>query len=918
MSTPILATKLYIPPLRPQAVRRPQLLAQLNAGRQRKLTLISAPAGFGKTTLVSEWVNELRGSRPGANEDSRGNSANVQDVNVPVAWLSLDEGDNDPTRFLLYLIAVLQTVAPQIGTGLVAALQSPQPPATEVILTALLNELTTLAGPFVLVLDDYHVIEAKAVDQALTFLLEHLPPQLHLVIATREDPSLPLARFRARGQLTELRITDLRFTLAEAAAFLNQVMDLKLSPAEIAALEARTEGWVAGLHLAAISMQGHHDTHSFIESFTGSHRFVMDYLVEEVLHQQPPQIQTFLLRTSILDRLCGPLCAALLCDLAVDSQALLAYLDQANLFIIPLDNERRWYRYHQLFAELLRQRLHQSYAALASSPLGSPVGDGTAANSVNDLHIRASQWYEAQGLELEAFHHATAANDIGRAERLIEGNGMPLHFRGGAVPVLTWLKSLPPTVLDAWPMLWTAYASTLLVTGQATQAEPALQAAEAALARSPATTAATDKPDAKTLDLIGRIAAIRATAAAGQHQVEAIITYSQRALAYLHPDNLAFRTSTNWKLGFAHHLKGERAAASRFYTEVITTGQASGNLIFTIMATMGLASLQEAENQLVAATAGYRRAIELYGEHLLPDAGVAYLGLARIAYEWNDLAAAQTHAQQSIELAQALEHSDRTLMGEILLARLQLAQGDVTGAAARLAQAEQAARRHHFKRQLAELAALQVQCLLRQGQVAAAAQLLLPHELPLSQARVHLAQGDPGAALAQLTPFRQQMAAKGWADETLKALVLTALAHQANHETVLALQTMGEALRLAAPSGFIRLFVDEGPPMAALLTRVKAAGGGEQAYVQQLLATFELPVDSPPLAPDVSSVVAPLSPREVEVLQLIAQGLSNQEISEKLFLALSTVKGHNRLIFDKLQVQRRTEAVARGRALGLL
>jgi LuxR family maltose regulon positive regulatory protein len=334
MPTPILATKLYIPPLRPNVVIRPRLLERLNEGLHRKLTLISAPAGFGKTTLVSEWV---------------------EGIERPAAWLSLDEGDNDPARFLTYLVAALQTIAATIGEGVSGVLHSPQPPPTEAILTALLNDIATISDHFVLVLDDYHVLDAKPIDHALTFLLEHLPPQMHLVIATREDPQLPLARLRARGQLTELRATDLRFTLSEAAGFLNQGMGLNLSAEDIAALETRTEGWIVGLQLAAISMQGHQDSTSFIKSFTGSHHFVLDYLVEEVLQQQPESIQTFLLRTSILDRLCGSLCDAVLLNPSVSGQETLEYIEHANLFLVPLDNERRWYRYHHLFADLLRQ-----------------------------------------------------------------------------------------------------------------------------------------------------------------------------------------------------------------------------------------------------------------------------------------------------------------------------------------------------------------------------------------------------------------------------------------------------------------------------------------------------------------------------------------------------------------------------------
>src|SRR5437588_6988780 len=450
MPTPILATKLYIPRLRPNVVSRPRLIERLNEGLHRNLILISAPAGFGKTTLVSAWV---------ASCDRQ------------VAWLSLDEGDSDPARFLTYLVAALRTIAATIGEGVLGVLQSPQPPPTESILTALLNEITTIPDHFVLILDDYHVIDAKAIDQALTFLVEHLPPQMHLVIATREDPQLPLARLRARDQLTELRATDLRFTPSEAAEFLNQGMGLNLSAEDVTALEARTEGWIVGLQLAAISLQGQQDVTGFITSFTGSHHFVLDYLVEEVLQQQSESLQTFLLRTSILDRLCGSLCDAVLLTPSGSGQATLEYLEHANLFLVPLDNERRWYRYHHLFADLLRQRLHQRSA---SSP-GDEVGD------VTELHRRASVSYDDHGLEIDAFHHAANANDVARAERLIEGEGMPLQFRGAGAPVLNWLESLPKTALDTRPSLWVTYASTLLFGGQLTVVEPQLQPAEAAL-----------------------------------------------------------------------------------------------------------------------------------------------------------------------------------------------------------------------------------------------------------------------------------------------------------------------------------------------------------------------------------------------------------------------------------------------------
>jgi LuxR family maltose regulon positive regulatory protein len=535
MAEPILATKLYVPLPRLKVVLRPRLIERMNEGMHHKLTLISAPAGFGKTTLVSE---------------------RVASCGQPAAWLSLDERDNDPTRFLTYIVAALQTIAPNIGKGVLGVLQNPQPPLIESILIALLNEITTVPDNFVLVLDDYHVIDSKPVDEALTFLLKHLPPQMHLVIATREDPHLPLALLRALGQLTELRAADLRFTPSEAAEFLNEVMGLTLSMEDIAALETRTEGWIAGLQFAAISMQGHQDTASFIESFTGSHHFVLDYLVEQVLHQQSESIQTFLLRTSILDRLCGPLCEAVLGSPSASAQETLEYLERANLFIVPLDSERRWYRYHHLFADLLRQRLHQSTALSA----------GDAGRVVAELHSRASQWLEQNNLEIEAFQHAAAANDIEHAERLMEGGRMPLHSRSVVTTILDWLASLPTTVLDARPLLRVRSVTLSLVIGQTIGIEEKLQAAEAALAAA----LQGAEPDSKTRDLIGQIAAARATLALSQYQIETILGQSRRALEYLSRDNLTLRFRALWTLGFAYHFRGERAIASQTYAEALS------------------------------------------------------------------------------------------------------------------------------------------------------------------------------------------------------------------------------------------------------------------------------------------------------------------------------------------------------------
>ena len=885
MPAAILATKLYIPPSRQRVVLRPRLVQRLNEGLAagNKLTLVSAPAGFGKTTLVSEWV---------------------AGCGRPVAWLSLDEGDSDPSRFLAYLIAALQTVAPGVGDGVLTVLQSPQPPPLESTLTALLNDITTIPSDVVLVLDDYHALDAKPVDDAMAFLVEHLPHTMHLVIATREDPALPLARLRARGQSTELRAADLRFTPSEAADFLNQVMGLNLTADDIAALETRTEGWIAGLQLAAISLQGREDVAGFIRSFAGSHHFVLDYLVEEVLGRQPESIQTFLLRTSILDRLCGPLCDAVMSESVASGQETLEYLERANLFIVPLDNERRWYRYHHLFAELLRQRLHQS---LASS-------GGDEGRSMAEYNIRASQWYEDNALEFEAFHHAAAANDIERAERLIMSGRIPQHSRAAVTALFDWMDSLPRTALDARPWLWVGSATVALNAGRTTGVEEKLQAAEQALQHADL--------DDTTRDVIGQIAAARATLALANYQPEAMIDQAHRALEYLRPDNLSSRGRALRTLGFAYQLQGDRAAARQAYTEAKAIRQAFGDIHLTVSATTGLGNVQESENQLCQAAETYRCSLQLLGDHSTSNADQEFIGLARIFYEWNDLDAAEQYGQQSLPLArQYVGTVDRSAICEVFLARLKLARGDAAGAAAMLAETEQSVRQNNFVHRMPDVAAAQVLTLLQLGDVAAAAHLAQAHDLPLTRARVHLAQGDPAAALAVLEPYRRRVEERAWADEQLKALVLLAVAIDAQGERAKAVELLDQALALAEPGGFIRTFVDEGAPMARLL-REALSRGVRPEYVRRLLAAF--PIDEPDggaprTAPGAGTRLAePLSARELEVLPLIAEGLTNHEIAARLYLSLHTVKAHARNIYAKLGVNSRTQAVARARALGYL
>ena len=604
-----LASKIYVPSLRRMLIRRTRLVQVLNGGLDLALTLISAPAGSGKTVLATEWA---------------------ACCGRPTAWLSLDEGDNDPAGFLSGLIACLRRVWPEIGAGALAVLQSTCAYPTESLLSALLDDIAELPTAFLLVLDDYHCIEARPVAGAVAFLLEHRPAQMHLAIVTRKDPDLPVARLRASGQLTELRAADLRFTKAETAEFLNQAIGVDIPADQVAALEARTEGWAAGLQLAAVSLRGRQETGEFIRSFTGSNSFVTDFLMEEVLGRQPADLVRFLLRTSVLERLCGPLCDAVAVALPGSGQETLEHLERANLFLVPLDSERRWYRYHRLFADLLQQRLRRSVEESAA-----------------ELHLRASRWYEDNGLEVEAFRHAAAAGDLDLAERLIDGKGMPLHFRGAMGPVLHWLTSLPAAAMKSRASLLVAFASALMMSGSPGRVEARLRAAETALRGV--------EPDDRTRDLEGRIGALRAMTAVVSGKVETVLEQSQRSLELLGRDNPAFRTFVGLAQAYALQFHGQVAEALRAFMDLLSEAQASGNLMCALAAGSSIGLTQETENLLRPAADTYRGMLRIVADPSHTGNYTAHLGLARISYEWNDLDAAMQHAQQAAGLVEQIE-----------------------------------------------------------------------------------------------------------------------------------------------------------------------------------------------------------------------------------------------------------------------
>ncbi|WP_413404161.1 LuxR C-terminal-related transcriptional regulator [Paenibacillus amylolyticus] len=896
MYAPILSTKLTIPVQRSHVVDRPRLYVRFGEGMHAKLILVSAPAGSGKTLLVNQWVKSS---------------------SIDTAWLSLEEADNDPSRFLTYLCASLQTIVPKLAEGIMGFVQSSEPPPIETIITYLLNEVSEITNHFVLVLDDYHLMTSEVINQALVYLLRHMPPHMHIVMTTRQQPKLPLARLRAKGELIEIRGSDLRFTSAESSEFLDRVMGLKLSEEHVALLEKRTEGWVAGLQLAALSMQGSSDPNHFMETFSGRDPFVLDYLMEEILQGLTEQVQNFLLKTCMLDRLCGSLCDAIF-DIdepkehkSVDftGQDMLEWLEQANLFIVPLDNERRWYRYHHLFADLLRKRVHQNsnYAGTAETDL-----------SVTEIHKRASIWYERHQMELEAFNHAVAAADTHRASDLLEGKGMPLLFRGGAVPALQWLSSLSTAVMDSIPSLWVMHAAALLVSGHMIDVEPKLQSAEQVLQNT--------EPEKTNSDLIGHIASIRATLAVSRHDADTIITESLRALKYLHPHNLPIRAATAWTLGYAYQLQGKRVEAELSYEESLANSTKIGHHIITMMATLGVGNMQESNNQLHLAAESYQQVVHMAGKPPLPIACEAHLGLARVHYEWNNLDVTMLHAQQSEQLAQQFVQTDRVVASELWLARVTLAKADLHQAAIMLDRINETAQRLNFTKVIPDITAAYVLVLLRQGDLKKAIRLSWDRNHALSQTRVLLKQGNTLGALGMMESCLHLAITKGFKDEQLKATILLAVIHEEHGNRTQAIELLTEAMMMAEPAGFIRVFVDEGVVVHGLLKRITVRGDSH-LYLLQLLGAFdeaednriEMISEETDVYPYVSELrIDPLSVRELEVLHLIALGRSNREISEILHIALPTVKGHNRIIFDKMQVKRRTEAVAKAREWKLL
>ncbi len=918
----VLLTKLFTPHPPPNLVSRPRLTTRVEVGLAGRLTLISAPAGFGKTTLVSEWV---------------------AGCGRPAAWLSLDEGDNDPVRFLTYLVAAVQTIAPHIGAAMLSMLQAPQPPPTEVILTALLNEVTSLPDPFLLVLDDYHVIDAHAVDQTLTFLLEHMPPQMRLVIATREDPPLPVARHRARGQLTELRAADLRFTPAEAAEFLNHAMGLNLSAEAIATLEDRTEGWIAGLQLAALSMQGRQDVAGFIRAFAGDHRYIVDYLVDEVLERQPEAVRRFLLQTAILDRLSGPLCDAILDEgrrtedeeltepsssVFRPSSRLLEHLERANLFLMPLDDQRQWYRYHHLFADVLAARLRAEEPA-----------------QVRALHRRASAWYEQHGSATDAVRHALAAEDFERAAGLVE-RAWPAMLRSRQEALaLGWLRALPDELLRCRPVLSAAYAATLLASGELEGVEVRLRAAERWLETPSGETRPEPGRRMVVVDeeafryLPGSIAVWRAGQALVLGDVANTVTYARRALDLVAEDDHLRRGQAATLLGLAAWTNGDLEAAHRTYAEGMARLEQVGHHSSAIGCAIALADIRLAQGRLRDAMRTYERGLQLATERggpVLRGAADMYVGLSVLYREHNDLDAAAQHLLRSKELGEHMGLPQNPYRWRVSMARIRETEGDLVGAVALLDEAERLYAGDFFPN-VRPVPAVRTRVWVKQGRLNEAIRWADEQSLSaqdalsylrefehITLARLLLAWSERDGvdatlreAVGLLDRLLGAAEAGGRMGSVIEILALQALAQRMQGDIPAALAPLERALTLAEPEGYVRMFVDEGQSMAELLTRLKDTVGQRPAYIRQLRAAFGKPEAVQPSAFSPQPLVEPLSEREHDVLRLLRTDLDGPDIARALVVSLSTVRTHTRNIYGKLGVNNRRAAVRRAEELNL-
>lgn len=906
MSDRLLQTKLFIPASRAVLIPRPQLINRLNEGLQGKLTLISAPAGYGKTSLVTTWIDQVE-----------------EEMRAGICWLSLDREESDPRRFFCYVAAAL---GPIIGTtgSLPQLLHTPQPPSAKSMMTALINDCATVLHPFCLVLDDYHVVESLEIDQALAFLLDHMPAAMTLIITGRTDPGFPLSRLRVRGDLTEIRVDRLRFTPEEAAHFLQKSMDLELSAEQVAALEARTEGWIAGLQMAALSLQGRADKGAFIEAFAGSHRFVLDYLVEEVLDSQSAEVRQFLLQTAILERVCGPLCDTVTGQ--SDGHEMLLRLERDNMFVIPLDDARQWYRYHHLFADMLRARL------LEAMP-----------DHTSDHHARASEWYEAEGFVPEAIGHALAANAFERAARLIEltWRAMDITFQHNRW--LDWARKIPAEMILTRPVLGAGLAWAHLNRGEFEQAEGYLKVAAHGLEGQPG--AGENGPllvaDAREFQrLPGSIASAYAYSAQAKGDMTGAIRHAEEALQLLPEDDDLGRAIPRSLLSLARWAGGELDTAYAALAAALAGFERSGNPMAAISGRFALADIRQTQGKLDAAFEIYRQGLKLVEAEGLSDlrgTEVLYLGLSELHRERGEEETAADFRQKAEELGRHSLEPVFHYRYRLALARMHMEAGGYEEGLHQLQLAEEP-RDQIFVPDFSPLAAWRARLWLRQGRLRAALdwaaergltaddELSFLHEFEhLTLARVliacYQAEKTPDTlADAEKLLNRLHEAANegGRIGSLLEIVLLRAELYAAADDSKQAQAALREGLALGEPQGYVRQFITAGEPVIQLLRAING-NVGEHGYVERLLATFEPTVVVPMVEPKLSqALLEPLSERELEVLRLLMTELSGPAIANELMVSLNTFRTHTKNIYTKLGVNSRRSAVNQAQTLDLI
>ena len=906
---PLLATKFYIPRSRRGLVPRPRLIERLDRGTASRLTLVSAPAGFGKTTLLTEWL----AAEPAASARQR-----------LVTWLSLDRADNDPATFWTYVIAALRTVAPGVGESALALLRAPQPPPVETVLTVLLNDLGAVAAEIVLVLDDYHVIDAGDVQDAMAFLLDHLPPGLHVVIASRADPALPLPRWRARGELVEARAAELRFTPDEAAVYLNETMGLRLTARDVAALEGRTEGWIAALQLAALSMQGRDDVAGFIAGFAGDDRYVVDYLAEEVLQRQPDRVQAFLLQTSILGRLNGPLCDAVTGQ--GGGKAMLEALDRGNLFLVPLDDRRQWYRYHHLFADVLQARLLDEQPEL-----------------VPDLHRRASAWFQRSGEPSVAIGHALAAEDFGRAADLVELTIPAMRRTRQEAMARRWLEAIPDEVIRLRPVLSVHFAWALLSVGEFGKVESRLRDAERWLdtpadihARSsarPTGMVVVDEEEYRRLP--AAIELYRAGPALARGDLPGTIMHARRAIDLSPEEDHLVRAAAAGMSGLAFWTSGDLEAGYSGYADCIAGLRRAGHVADIFGCAVALADIRLVQGRLGAAMRTYEQTLQGVPEQggpVLRGTADMYVGMSEVHCERNELQAATRQLLRSQELGEHAGLPQNRYRWRVAMARIRQAEGNLAAALELLNEAERMYMGDMFPN-VRPVPALKARVWIAQGKLGEAfgwaheQGLSVDHDLSylrefehITLARMLLARHQDERAeqavhqatrlLDRLQPAAEDGKRTG---HVIEILMLRSLAQQALGDVPAALACLERAVTLGEPEGYVRVFVNEGPPMASLLG-MAAKRGIARNYVRRLLAAASGTGHERPVK---QALIEPLSERELDVLRLLGTELDGPAIARELSVSLNTMRTHTKNIYAKLGVTSRRAAVRRAEELDL-